>query len=71
MTKREQQACVRLVRDVLNGYAIGCVGDVDGGWLEQRAFELGLLVESSSDDGDDVYVLSPSLKKLRPSAATR
>ena len=49
-------------RDVLDGYRTGVlVGDIDGGWLQDHALALGLLVESGSD-ADPNYYLSPALR---------
>ncbi len=49
---------------VLDGYVTGVVGDLDGGWLQDKALELGLLVESGND-GDGLYYLSPFLASPR------
>ena len=64
LTKAQQKACVTLVREVLDGYATGVVGDIDGGWLESRAMELRLIEDCGSGDFDG-YVLAPFLKRRR------
>jgi hypothetical protein len=46
---------------VLDGYRTGVVGDIDGGWLEDKALELGLLVAGSSEDGEANYYLAAAL----------
>lgn len=40
--------------EVLDGYRTGVVGDIDGGWLQDRALALGLLV--MHEDGGDCYI---------------
>jgi hypothetical protein len=48
-------------REVLDGYRTGVVGDIDGGWLEDKALELGLLVASDSENEDAIYRLAAAL----------
>ena len=48
---------------VLDGYRTGVVGDIDGGWLQDKAIELGLLVEGAEGD-PNVYV-APDLLAAR------
>ena len=55
-------------RDVLTGYQTGVVGDVSGDWLEARALELGLLVESGGDCNSGFH-LSPALLAVEPPPA--
>jgi len=43
-------------RAVLDGYVTGVVGDIDGGWLQDKAAELGLIVESGSDDDPNLFL---------------
>lgn len=57
---REVTALRQFARDVLNGYTDENVGDIDGLWLEGRAYGLGLLVCSGPG-----YALAPSLRRLR------
>lgn len=48
-------------RAVLDGYRTGEVGDIDGGWLQDKALELGLLVASDAE-GDPNFYISPTLE---------
>jgi hypothetical protein len=60
--EQERDRLRTFAREVLDGYRTGVVGDVDGGWLQDRALELGLLVSSDSEDDGNFYLcaaLSP------------
>lgn len=48
---------------VLNGYRDGECGDIDGGWLQDKAIELGLIVagETANEDGEVLYHIAPHL----------
>lgn len=60
MTQRQAEACAKLAREILDGYATGEPGDIEGIWLEERALALGLLIE-----GGDGYILAPFLLRKR------
>jgi len=41
---------------VLDGYRTGIVGDIDGGWLQDKALELGLIVDKGLEDDPNYYL---------------
>lgn len=64
-TLAELKVLRKFARAVLDGYQTGVVGDIDGGWLEDYALGLGLLVDRIEQDDDPNYYLCPSLKRMK------
>jgi hypothetical protein len=62
LTAAQNEAIRTLVREVLDGYRTGEVGDIDGGWLQDRALGLGLLHETGSED-EPLYCLAGFLDR--------
>jgi hypothetical protein len=55
---------IAFARAVLDGYHTGEVGDIDGGWLQEKALELGLLRASGEVYGFPTYVMADVLALL-------
>ena len=49
MSAAENAVLREFARECLAGYRDGSVGDLDGGWLQEKAIELGLLVECGTE----------------------
>lgn len=62
--EQEKEALREFACEVLSGYRDGCVGDIDGGWLQEKAIELGLLV--ALDDDGSLFQIAPQF--LPPSS---
>jgi hypothetical protein len=62
-TAGQNEALRTFARECLAGYVDGSVGDLDGGWLQDKALELGMLMESGTDD-DPLYYVADWLSPL-------